>query len=383
MGNMSKVGEAVLPLHGGKAPSYLVSRMKRMADAVAYLIVNEYGTQTFLKRISDPLWFQALGSALGYDWHSSGVTTVLTGVLREVLSLDKHGLMVIGGKGSQMRLVPNEIQAMADVGLISGSAEAELIRASRLVAKVDTAAVQSGYQLYHHAVFVDERGHWAIVQQGMNETDRTARRYHWIETDQFVDSPPENVIGIPRSSVLNLVEHESAGVRKATLDVVKEPTEKLRSVIESSEHATLDSFSVGNPSGKAGAEVVVFPRRVDWQAVKALYEHPPARFEDLLLTPGIGPAAVRALALLSSLIYGERPSWRDPIKFSFAVGGKDGVPYPVDRKAYDEAIREMEEVARQARLTDDDKTWMLKRLSRFASEGLHRCLACSAMCGTL
>jgi len=362
---MDERAVATLPLHDGRAPSYLIERMKRMSSAVASIIVEEYGTKTFLERLSDPLWFQALGSALGYDWHSSGVTTVLTGVLREVLSMDSHGVMVIGGKGGMMRLNPAEISVMADAGLISESKARELERASRLAARVDTSAVQAGYQLYHQAIFLDHKGNWTLVQQGMNPSNKTARRYHWIQTSNFVNDPPESVIGYRRNFVLNMIDKDSTSARKASLDLVRESTERLMAVYERSRHITLDHFT-GRLEVKVPLEVE-FPERVNWKAIKSMYENPPISYEELLLFPGIGPATVRAISLLSQLIYGEQLSWKDPIKFSFAVGGKDGVPYPVNREIYDLAIREMEEIAKQTSLDGADKRWMLKRLAQLSS----------------
>jgi len=365
---MENVAVATLPLHDGKAPSYLVERMKRMSSAIASIIVQEYGTKVLLERLADPLWFQALGSALGYDWHSSGVTTVLTGVLREVLSIDSHGVMVLGGKGGMMSLILDEVDVMADANIIRDSKASELKRASRLAARIDTSAVQAGYQLYHQAIFVDEKGNWTLVQQGMNSTDRTARRYHWIETSRFVNDPPESVIGLKKDAVLNMVDHESDGARRASLDLVRERTDRLMAVFESSKRTTLDAFtSQENKGFPRLPKEVEFPEKVNWKAVKSMYENPPTSYEELLLVPGAGPATIRALSLLAQLIYGEEPSWRDPIKFSFAVGGKDGVPYPVDRKVYDLAILELEEVARQARLDDPDKRWMLRRLANLSS----------------
>ncbi|MDP7976215.1 MAG: DUF763 domain-containing protein [Thermoprotei archaeon] len=365
---MENVAIATLPLHDGKAPSYLVERMKRMSSAIATIMVQEYGTRVLLERLADPLWFQALGSALGYDWHSSGITTVLTGVLREVLSISSHGVMVLGGKGDMMKLILDEIDVMADAGIIKDSKANELKRASRLAARVDTSAVQAGYQLYHQAIFIDEKSNWTLIQQGMNPEDRTARRYHWIETSRFVNNPPEVVIGLKKDVVLNMVDPKSDGARKASIELVQEKTERLMAVLESSKRTTLDIFaSCGNKGLARLPKEVEFPKKVNWKAVKSMYENPPATYEELLLVPGAGPATVRALSLLSQLIYGEEPSWRDPIKFSFAVGGKDGVPYPVDRKTYDAAIRELEEVAKQARLDDPDKRWMLRRLASLSS----------------
>ncbi|MGC8631193.1 MAG: DUF763 domain-containing protein [Thermoprotei archaeon] len=356
-------GIAVLPLHEGKAPEYLIKRMKRMASAITNLIINEYGTATFLQRISDPLWFQAFGTSMGYDWHSSGVTTVLTGVLRDVLSMDEYGVTVIGGKGKFMTLVPKELEVMSEAGIIHDHEAKALQRASKITAKIDTAAVQSGYQLYHHAIFLDERDNWVIVQQGMNEVDRTARRYHWAQTQNFVDSPPEYIIGIKRQGILNMVDKEAERARKASLDAARERPSKIMAVCESAKRTTLDSFSDNKLPTIKGSIEYTFPSKVDWKTVKALYENPPSTYDELLLKKGVGPSIIRALALFASLIYGEKLSWRDPIKYSFAVGGKDGVPYPVDKATYDQAIKELEDLAKQARLDANDKNWMLRKLA--------------------
>jgi len=360
---MYNSGIAVLPLHEGKAPEYLIKRMKRMASAIASLIISEFGTATFLQRISDPLWFQAFGASMGYDWHSSGVTTVLTGVLRDVLSMDEHGVMVIGGKGKFMTLVPKEAEVMAEAGIIHDHEAKDLQMASRLTAKIDTAAVQSGYELYHHAIFLDEKGNWVIIQQGMNEIDRTARRYHWAQTQNFVDSPPEYIIGIKRQGILNMIDKEAERARKASLDATREHPSKIMAVCESTKRTTLDFFSDNKLPTIRGSVEFVFPSKVDWKTIKALYENPPSTYDELLLKKGVGPSIIRALALFSSLIYGEKLSWRDPIKYSFAVGGKDGVPYPVDKATYDQAIKEIEGLAKQARLDANDKNWALRKLA--------------------
>jgi len=360
---MDRFAVATLPLHDGRAPSYLVERMKRASSAIASIMCQELGTRAFLERLADPLWFQALGAALGYDWHSSGVTTVLTGVLREVLSMEEQGIAVVGGKGGMMKLVPQEIDVMAEAGMVGDAKAEELRRASRLSARVDTSAVQAGYDLYHQALFVDEGGNWVIVQQGMNPREGNARRYHWMRTERFVGDPPESAIGYKKDYVLNMADGAAEGARRASLELVRERTEYLMAALEASRHTTLDLFSErGAPRFEMEMDVQL-PRRVNWNAVRSMYEHPPSTYEELLLVPGAGPATVRALSLLSQLMYGEKLCWRDPIKFSFAVGGKDGVPYPVDRGTYDAVIRELEEAARQTELEDQDKRWVLRRLA--------------------
>ncbi len=310
-----RVGKAELPLHSGKAPRWLFTRMKRLARVIVGKVVEEHGRKGFLERISDPVWFQSLGSLLGYDWHSSGVTTVLTAVLREVS--DEVGIHVVGGKGRASRRVP---QQLAELNLPRTE---ELVKASRLAAKVDNSALQDGYQLYHHAMFITEDGDWAIVQQGMNVEAKSARRYHWLSFafESFVVEPHSGIISdLIGGRVLNLVARESEGVRKASLDLVKEGVPRLQRIYRE----------------------LKLPWRIDWEAVKRAYELSPDRYEELLLVRGIGGKALRALALIAEVVYGERASVRDPAKYSFAFGGKDGVPYPVDLRLMDEVASYLE-----------------------------------------
>ncbi len=311
-----RVGKADLPLHSGKAPRWLFVRMKRLAKVIVRRAVEEHGKRGFLERVSDPIWFQSLGSLLGYDWHSSGVTTVLTAVLREVTG--EVGVYVVGGKGKASRSVPQQL-AELEVPKVE-----ELVKASRLAAKVDNSALQDGYQLYHHAMFVTEDGDWAIVQQGMNVQVKSARRYHWLSFafESFVVEPHTGIISGKTGKVLNLVARESEGVRRASVDLVKEGVPRLQRMYRE----------------------LKMPWRIDWEAVKRAYELDPENYEELLMVRGIGGKALRALALIAEVVYGERASVKDPAKYSFAFGGKDGVPYPVDLKLMDEVTSYLEGV---------------------------------------
>ncbi len=316
---MRRVGEAYLPLHRGRAPPWLFNRMKELAKPLLSAITSEYGRRGILERLADPHWFQALGCALGYDWHSSGVTTVLTAALKEALDELDIGVMVAGGKGKSALKTPDDIEKIANKYDLDPD---PLIKASKLSAKVDNAALQDGFTLYHHSFIITEDGEWAVIQQGMNAQQRMARRYHWLgsKVSSFAVEPHYGIISEYKPKmVLNLVAEESRGVRKASIDLVKEGPGRLRRLMEE-------------------YKVLRMPRRLDWDAIEKAYQLDPSSYEELLEIKGLGKAALRALALLSELVYGEKASVRDPAKYSFAFGGKDGVPFPVNLKLMDEVI---------------------------------------------
>ncbi|MEM1976288.1 MAG: DUF763 domain-containing protein [Nitrososphaerota archaeon] len=369
---MSSLGEVVklsgvtdLPLHEGRAPAWLMARMKKMAYAVAKVIVDDYGRRELLRRLSDPYWFQSFGCALGFDWHSSGLTTTVVGALREALSLKVHGVAVAGGKGSMSRRVPEQIMGS---GLDEDKA-ARLIRASRLAAKVDNAVLQDGYQIYHHAIIFTEDGEWAVIQQGMNPDQGYARRYHWLgeRVECFVVEPHSAIASMRREkAVLNMVSRESEEARRASVDLASErPSTLIRLLnIAARGQETLTAF-IGDEMDLQVTRLPSFlrmPRRIDWNAIRRAYELRPRSYEELVEIRGIGPSTIRALALISALIYGARIDWRDPVRFTFAVGGKDGVPYPVSRRTYDEAISFMQQVLEEAELGSDEKKEALRRL---------------------
>ncbi|MBC7131242.1 DUF763 domain-containing protein [Candidatus Bathyarchaeota archaeon] len=368
---MQRTGVAKLPLHYGKAPRWLVIRMQKLAREIVTIIVDEYGSGEFLRRLSDPFWFQALGCVLGYDWHSSGVTTVVTGVLKQVVVPEEHRIAVCGGKGKISRQTPAEIEAIGETFGFSESKIEQLKYASRISAKVDSAAIQAGYQLYHHAFFVDERGDWAVVQQGMCEHDKTARRYHWLSEnlESFIVEPHSSIVGdVKRKTVLNMTAKESEGCRKASVDLVCEPPRKIMRLIMSIRPACQKSLSEWLPEtdekewSLPPSEVLSMPRTINWKTLKQLYEFKPRNYEELLGFKGVGAATVRGLAFIAELIYGEKPSWNDPVKFSFAYGGKDGVPYPVNRRAMDKSIQMLRRAIEDAKIGDKDKLKALSRL---------------------
>jgi hypothetical protein len=371
---LKRTGVARLPLHYGRAPRWLVVRMVRLAREIVSVIVDEYGRDEFLRRISDPFWFQCLGCVLGYDWHSSGVTTVLTGVLKSAIDPEEQGLAVCGGKGKTSLRAPVEISRVGETFGFSTDRIEGLQYASRMSAKVDTTAIQVGYPLYHHAFFVTEDGKWAVVQQGMSVRDRTARRYHWLSdhVKTFVVEPHDAIVGDERREVaLNMTAKESEGCQKTCTDIVKEEPRRIVRMLKSIRPAHQRSLQEWMP--KAGwkeyvIDVLSLPRNLNWKAVKRAYEFQPKDYEELLGLRGIGPATVRALALISELIYGEKPSWRDPVKYSFAVGGKDGVPFPVDRTTYDQAIEVLERAIKQAKVGGKEQMNAIKRLRNFTKQ---------------
>jgi len=364
-----RTGTAELPLHGGRAPLWLARRMARLARAIGVHIIQEGGPEEFLRRLSDPFWFQAFGCVLGFDWHSSGVTTTVCGALKEGLAPARGelGLAVCGGKGARGRRTPDEIDSFASQLAL---ASAPLAYASRMAAKVDSSAVQSGHAIYHHSFFFARSGAWAVVQQGMNAEAGTARRYHWLGEGVrcFVEEPHAAVCADSREEVLNMVAREAAGARKRSAELarldpggwVAEAASRLRA-LGSERRLVMPERHWISPEDFSSARL----RRV----LEVARERSPAGFEELLGLPGVGAKTVRALALASELIYGEPVSFRDPARFSFAHGGKDGHPFPVDRAAYDRTIAFLGETVNKARLAWTEKRDALRRLAALSRPG--------------
>jgi hypothetical protein len=366
-----------LPLHGGKAPSWLTGRMRRLSKEISTIIIDEYGTDTFLARLSDPYWFQAFGCVLGYDWHSSGVTTVVTGVLKNALSAQEHGIVVCGGKGKTSRKTPSDIAQAAETFGFSDNKIQNLTYTSKMTAKIDNTAIQAGYQLYHHAFFVTESGKWAVVQQGMSSEDKTARRYHWLSdaTKSFVVEPHNAIVcNTTRPMVLNMTARDSEGARKASVDLAKEPTKKLMRIAQDAtppaerNQQSLCQWLPTRQEKETVPKQLAFldmPRNINWTALAQAYERQLSNYEELLSVKGVGPATIRGLALVAELVYGEKPSWKDPVKYSFAYGGKDGVPYPVNRQAMDESIQILRNAVEATKVGDKEKMRALQGLRRF------------------
>jgi len=361
-----RTGIANLPLHTGHCPPWLFKRMRSLSSAIAEIIIDEEGPSGFLRKISDPFWFQAFGNVLGFDWHSSGLTTTVCGALKEALK-PEMGIAVAGGKGKVSRKAPQEIISKADVLNLRDQEITKLVKASKLSAKVDNCLVQDNYQLYHHLFVFTEKGEWAVIQQGMNPSNKFARRYHWLSEDveNFVEEPHSAICcNKKEQKVLDLTAKKSKEVRKISLDLIRDGelckyvlvggqttltafTEKLKVLNLPSHHFVADDF------------------RLNKETLKRAYECQPSSFEELVSLKGVGPKTIRALALISHLIYGAEPSWRDSVKFSFAHGGKDGHPYPVNRKVYDKSVLTLQQAIEQAKLGQKEKLIALKRLKNF------------------
>ncbi|MFW6330204.1 MAG: DUF763 domain-containing protein [Gemmatimonadota bacterium] len=351
-------GTADLPLHGGRAPRWLFDRMERLAPAVVEAIVLEHGPGEVLARLSDPWWFQAFGCVLGFDWHSSGVTTTVCGALKSGLKGRERdtGIWVAGGKGRTARKTPSELLA---IGARTGLDAERLVYSSRLSAKVDTAAVQDGFGIYHHSFFVTGAGEWAVVQQGMRPSDRSARRYHWLGA-RVTDMVREPHAGIASERaggrVLDLTASASDGARAAVAELAREEPDRVA--------RELDRLTVLEmPRGHAvDVRRDVNPRHLR-KIMLSTYEAAPANFEALLGVRGMGAKGIRSLVLLAELLYGTPASTRDPARFSFAHGGKDGHPFPVDRATYDRSIDYLKTAVGRARVGRGDRVQALKRLA--------------------
>ena len=368
---MIKTGVANLPLHSGKAPKWLFERMVLLAKAIINVIKIEYGSNELIKRISDPFWFQALSCVLGFDYHSSGTTTVTCGALKEAINPEEHGFALTGGKGKASRKTLEQIEKIGEAYDFSTYKINELKYSSRMAAKVDNTAIQDGHQLYHHVFIFTENGNWAVIQQGLNEETNYARRYHWFSEnfEDFVCEPHNAILGnIHQEKVLDMTSKQSKSVQEISLDLVNDnPQHLMRDWAELNRpknQMTLDSWIYSKKISKP-IEYLSMPRIINWSKIKEVYDFQPKDYEEFLSMKGVGPNTVRALALISDLIYGEKPSWSDPVKYSFAVGGKDGVPFPVDRKAMDESTDIIISGVQQAKIGKKDKLHAIKRLQDF------------------
>jgi uncharacterized protein len=369
-------GFAHLPLHPGRAPAWLFGRMTRLAREITAHVVADHGADEMLRRLADPFWFQAFGCVLGFDWHSSGVTTTVTGALKEGIKGMEHelGFFAQGGKGLASRKTPVQIAARCENLSMD---PAPLVYASRMAAKVDSAAVQDGYQLYHHTFFFTRAGHWSVVQQGMSDRSGTARRYHWLSESlqSFVNEPHEAICSDVRGETLNLVAGEHDRLRRASVELASGQPDRVMDVVRKSGEDS--SWLPFEPATSREPGLLDMPRRhalmlqdVDPRRLHTVllstYERAPEDFETLLGLDGVGGRTLRALALVSEVIWGTPASTRDPARFAFAHGGKDGTPFPVDRATYDRTIDALHHAMARAHVERSERVDALKRLSRFA-----------------
>lgn len=399
-------GHADLPLHTGTVPRWLADRMMVMGSLIVESLVENFGPDEVLVRLSDPLWFQSFGAVMGMDWHSSGITTSVMYALKRGLNprADDLGIYICGGRGKYSRMTPDELVTIAQKEGLAGD---ELIRNSKLVAKVDNNAIQDGYQLYQHNFILTKTGQWAVVQQGMNVENKTARRYHWCSSDlhSFIEEPHTGVVGQNRGSILNLTDANAKTTRSSILDLsLEHPERVIKEIVQINKPASEMIFmqggsvqkienkapvlqnelfepgEIGNPDNVqievAGRSIVmpkhheVLAQDVDLKRLGGVlataYESQPKDFESLMLTPGLGPRTLQSLALVSEVIYGTPTRFTDPARFSFAHGGKDGHPFPVPLKIYDESIRVLRDSIEKSKLGYKDKSDCIRRLHQTA-----------------
>ncbi len=376
-------GVADLPLHDGHVPLWMIKYMKRMSRAILAILIDELGPEELVKRLANPFWFQALNNIIGMDWDSSGSTTVTTAIVKESLKSLESGVYVAGGKGSQAKNTPRELREYSDKGFLDPEKAVFLEKASRLMAKTGSALLQDGYTLYHHAIVFTERGSWTIIQQGMNIRDRIARRYHILGKNTLSSLEPHTGIVYKRVEprVIDLTSRESIKSRDTIADLASEKPEEVirplgRILAMAKGILPLDGVHVDKSSLNEIREKILYyiPSLEEVRRVKRVlektWEYKPKSIDELLLIRGVGPSTIRALALVSDLIYGAPPSTRDPasryypFRYAYAIGGKDGIPYPYDKKTAEEVIKVLEDALERARIGEKDKLRALKRLRR-------------------
>lgn len=348
-------GSADLPLHYGQVPKWLAERMGKLGLAITESIINEYGKAEILRRLSDPFWFQSFGCVLGMDWHSSGITTSVMGALKRTVNpkAKELGIYICGGKGKVSKQTPGEL---LKVGEQTGLDADHLVWCSKLSAKVDNTAIQDGFQLYLHNFIVSDEGKWTVVQQGMSGKSTTARRYHWHSSSlsSFVDEPHTSICGDNKGEILNLVAHDALPVQHRLMEIAKESPDKM-----------MREIKLIMPSHHEVRHKDVDIKRLG-SVLYLAHETQPQDFEDLLLLQGLGPRTLQSLTLVSEVIYGTPSRFKDPARFSFAHGGKDGHPFPVPTKVYDETIVTLRTAVEKAKLGESDKQKAIKSLSDMA-----------------
>jgi len=353
---LKRSGNADLPLHYGHVPPWLAKRMATLGLAITEAIIAEYGKAEVIRRLSSPFWFQSLGAVMGMDWHSSGITTSVMGALKKSINpLSKElGIYICGGKGKHSRETPNELLRIADKTGLNGT---ELVRASKLSAKVDNTAIQDGFQLYLHSFILSSDGDWAVVQQGMSDSSSTARRYHWHSENlkSFVEEPHTGICGINQGKILNLTSNDADKTRQSMMSITAESPARMLGEIQNlvlPNHHEVKSKDIDLK--RLGS--------ILWLA----QEKKPGDFEELLLLEGMGPRTLQSMALVSEVIYGTPSRFSDPARYSFANGGKDGHPFPVPVNVYDETIKVLRNAVEKAKIGNSDKQQAIKSLHQIA-----------------
>ena len=351
---MKRSGTADLPLHGGYVPIWLAERMAKLGLAIVQNILLDYGKDDLLRRLSDPFWFQSMGAVMGMDWHSSGITTSVMGALKRAVNPHSKelGIYICGGKGKYSRQTPDELMRIGDNTGLDGN---YLVRCSKLSAKVDNTAIQDGFQLYTHNFILSDTGKWAVIQQGMSDASSTARRYHWHSDSltSFVDDPHTSIYGKNTGMILNMADKQADGSRNGIMQIASEKPEYMLKEISKLVLPTHHDVKAKDVDLKRLGAVL-------WLA----HEKQPADFEDLLLLQGLGPRTLQSLALVSEVIHGTPSRFKDPARFSFAHGGKDGHPFPVPTKIYDETISTLQTAVNKAKLGQTETTEAIKRLTK-------------------
>lgn len=371
-----KTGIATIPLDYGKCPRWLFERMKRLSRAIALAIVEEFGPEELLKRLADPIWFQSLGCVIGFDYNSSGLTTTTLGALKEGLRglEDELGIFICGGKGKTSRKTPDEIKM---IGLTRGLDFFEkLIYASKITAKVDSCLIQDGFQIYHHNFIFTKDGKFTVVQQGMNTSLQKARRYHWLslKISDFTEEPHFGIVSDVKFKPLNLVAKESKKNKEISTELVREEPKTFLKEIKLISEKSNELIRQRRLPGFCEMELKdvefhwhpVLKEKFDIKRLKKIVERAhflrPKNFEQLLMVEGVGPKTIRALSLVSEIIYGAKPSYEDPARYSFSVGGKDGTPYPIDKKTYDKLLKVIERGIEMAKISQKEKNLAKQRL---------------------
>jgi hypothetical protein len=354
--SMKRSGSADLPLHYGYVPTWLAERMAKLGLAVVENIVLDYGKDEVLRRLSDPFWFQSLGAVMGMDWHSSGITTSVMGALKRAINPHSKelGIYICGGKGKYSKQTPDELLRICETTGMDGN---YLVRCSKLSAKVDNTAVQDGFQLYTHNFILSSSGKWAVIQQGMSAAAKTARRYHWHSEQlaSFVDDPHTFIYGQNAGLILNMADKQAHGSRNGAMQITHENPERMLKEVNK-------LVMPGHHDVRAKDVDLKRLGAVLWLA----HEKQPNDFEDLLLLQGVGPRTLQSLALVSEVIHGAPARFSDPARFSFAHGGKDGHPFPVPTKVYDETIGVLQTAIHKAKLGLSEKNEAIKRLTQVA-----------------
>ncbi|WP_293787164.1 DUF763 domain-containing protein [uncultured Pedobacter sp.] len=353
---MKRSGSADLPLHYGHVPPWLSQRMAKLGLAITEAILLEYGKAEVIRRLSSPFWFQSLGAVMGMDWHSSGITTSVIGALKKSVNpLSKElGIYICGGKGKYSRETPNELLKIADKTGLNGS---NLVRASKLSAKVDNTAIQDGFQLYLHSFILSDEGDWAVVQQGMSDSSGMARRYHWHSENlkSFVEEPHTGICGINQGQILNLTAKNARQTRQGMMSITAESPNRMLNEIQKLVLPHHHDVKAKDIDLKRLGSIL-------WLA----QEKQPSDFEELLLLEGMGPRTLQSMALVSEVIYGTPSRFTDPARYSFAHGGKDGHPFPVPVNVYDETINVLQKAIDKAKIGNTDKQQAIKSLHQIA-----------------